>query len=85
MAIALKTPTALPVCSVRVCHKTHLAYEEETMAVALTTSTALPACSVCACHGDTPGLRGRDDVDRAQDLDGAARSSACACHRTHLV
>ena len=65
MSVALKTPTALPVCSVRVCHETHLVYEVETMAVALTTSTALPACSVCVCHGDTPGRRGRDDGSRA--------------------
>jgi hypothetical protein len=41
------------------------------MSVALKTSTALPACSACLSR-DAPGLRGRDDVNRTQDLDGAA-------------
>ena len=41
------------------------------MSIVLKTSTALPARSACVSE-DTPGLRGRANVDRAQDLDGAA-------------
>ena len=41
------------------------------MSIALKTSTALRACGACVSQ-DTPGLRGRANVDRAQDLDGAA-------------
>ena len=41
------------------------------MSIALKTSTALRVCGACVSQ-DTPGLRGRADVDRAQDLDGAA-------------
>ena len=41
------------------------------MSIVLKTSTALPARSTCVLE-DTPGLRGRANVDRAQDLGGAA-------------
>ena len=41
------------------------------MSIVLKTSTALPAQSACVSE-DTPGLRGRADVDRGQDLNGAA-------------
>ena len=39
------------------------------MSIALETPTALPARSACASE-DTPGWRGRADVNRVRDLDG---------------
>ena len=41
------------------------------MSIVLKTSTALRVYGACVSQ-DTPGLRGRADVDRAQDLDGTA-------------
>ena len=41
------------------------------MSIVLKTSTALRVYGACVSQ-DTPGLRGRADVDRAQNLDGAA-------------
>ena len=51
------------------------------MSIALKTLTALPVRSVCVSE-DTPVVRGRADVDRAQDLDGAA-STQRMCVRRH--
>jgi len=68
MSIVLKTSTALRACG---------------GCVSPDTPEALRQCSACVSQ-DTSGLRGRTDVDRAEDLNGAA-SMRRVCHKTHLV
>ena len=67
----------------RVCHKTHLISEVEPMSIALKTSNTANMQRMCVSP-DTPDLRGRADVNRAQDLELRA-CSACVCHKTHLI
>ena len=72
----------LRACGACVCHQTHLISEVEPMTIVLKTSNTASVRRMCVSP-DTPDLRGRADVNRAQDLELRA-CSACVCHKTHL-